>query len=251
MKNRLATLLLSLLVAGCVTESSGGLPSPAPVSERVEAQVAVARGYIEVGNWARAKKALEKAVELDSRSVEAHVLYAVVYEAQEEFELAEEFYHKALRINGKDSQALNNFGTYLSRRGKLDEAASFLRRAVKDTEYRARPQAYENLGLVELARGDRMQAELAFRRALTLAPGQATSALELGYLAFESGDIQSADQYFDTFRKVSNPTARSLCLGMQLGAAHKNQDQVASMTLALHNLFPNSREAEQCQVQGR
>jgi len=236
------------LVSACVTESTGGLPKPAPKSERAQAQIEVARGYIGIASWANAKRALEKAMALDNRLVETHVLYAVVYEAEAEYALAEEYYDSALRIDGNDPQALNNYGTYLFRRGRLEDAARYLRRVVGNTEYRARPQAYENLGLVELALGAPDAAEEAFRRALSLNAQQAGSALELGHMAFDRGDIVAAAMHYEQFKKHARPTARSLCLGMKIGVAVNNPDQVASTALALKNLFPNSREAQSCQV---
>ena len=237
-----------LAIAGCVTESTGGLPNPAPKAERAQAQIAVGRGYISARSWANAKRSLQKAVELDPGSVEAHVLFAVVYDEQEEFELAETYYRKALRLDSSDPQALNNYGRFLFRRGRLDEAATRLQKVVKNTEYRARPQAYENLGLVEIARGNPEAAQAAFERALSLNPMQYSSALELGYMAFDRGEIGLAFQQYELFRTNAKPSARSLCLGMKLGAAANNPDQVASAAMALKNLFPKSREAAECQV---
>ncbi len=246
---RLALWMLTvLLLTSCVTESTGGLPEPAPKAERALAQIAVGRGYIGVGSWANAKRALEKALSFDPGSVEAHVLFAVAYEAEEEYELAETYYRKALRLQSNDPQALNNYGAFLFRRDRLDEATTQLKKVVKDTEYRARPQAFENLGLVELKKGDLAAAGAAFERALSLNGSQAVSALELGYMAFDRGELGMAFQRYEEFKKSSKPSARSLCLGMKLGAAANNPDQVASAAMALKNLFPKSKEAASCPV---
>jgi len=244
----LTVLLLTMLLAGCVTQSSGGLPEPAPKAERAKAQIAVGRGYIGIGSWTNAKRALEKALSFDPGSVEAHVLFAVAYEAEEEYELAETYYRKALRLDAKDPQALNNYGSFLFRRDRLDEATTQLKKVVKDTEYRARPQAFENLGLVELKKGDLSTASAAFERALSLNKNQPVSALELGYMAFDRGELGLAFQRYEEFKKNAKPSARSLCLGMKLGAAANNPDQVASAAMALKNLFPKSREAESCRA---
>ncbi len=241
-------MLSVFLLASCVTESSGGLPEPAPKAERAQAQIAVGRGYIGIGSWSNAKRALEKALSFDPGSVEAHVLFAVAYEAEEEYELAETYYRKALRLKSDDSQALNNYGAFLFRRDRLDEATTQLKKVVKDTEYRARPQAFENLGLVLLKQGDQAAAAAAFERALSLNSNQAVSALELGYMAFDRGELGLAFQRYEEFKKNSNPSARSLCLGMKLGAAANNPDQVSSAAMALKNLFPKSKEAASCPV---
>ena len=57
---RIGTLAIALtvLLTGCVTESTGGLPKPASASDRVQAQLDLARGYLEKGNTERARTSL-------------------------------------------------------------------------------------------------------------------------------------------------------------------------------------------------
>lgn len=241
--------VLACLLAGCVTESTGGLPKPAPRGERAEAQLAVARGYISAASWANAKRSLEKAMALDSGIAETYVLYAVVYEAEEEYELAETHYRRALRMTATDPQALYNYGTFLHRRGRYEDAIEQLAKVVRNTDYRARSQAYEALGLAQLAAGDREAARASFERALSLNNRLGPSELELAWMAFDRGDLPSAVARYDRFRAIAKPTARSLCLGMKIGVAVGNADQVASSALALKNLFPDARENQSCQVQ--
>jgi type IV pilus assembly protein PilF len=253
---RIFRVIVVVLAAGslptaCVTESSGGLPKPAPKAERADAQLAVARGYIGAASWANAKRALDKAIALDSTLPEAWVLYAVVYEAEGELELAENHYRKALRLSAVDPQALFNYGNFLYRRGRFDDAAEVLAKVAKNTEYRARPQAYEALGLAEVARGRTAAAAAAFERALSLNDQLAPSQLELAWMDFDNNDLQGAVRRYERYRSISKPTARSLCLGMKIGVAVGNSDQVASNALALKNLFPTSREAKSCQVQSQ
>ena len=247
----LAALLALSLVSGCVTTSSGGLPEPASEASRVKARLDLARGYINAQEWASAKRALSRAIDIDNRSVEAHVLMAVVYEAEAEIGVAEEYYRKALRIERRNSQALNNYGTFLARQGRAAEAIEKLRLVVQDTDYRARPQAYENLGLAERDTANREGARAAFERALSLNPMLPVSTLELAVLAYEDGRLAEAVERYDDYRKIARQNARSLCLGMQIGSATGNSDQVASYGLALKNLFPDSREARECRATSR
>ncbi|MBM4203999.1 MAG: type IV pilus biogenesis/stability protein PilW [Gammaproteobacteria bacterium] len=244
-------LAASLLLSACVTESSGGLPKPAPKAERAEAQLAVARGYIGAASWTNAKRSLDKAIALDASLPEAYVLYAVAFEAEGELELAEANYRKALRLAAADPQALSNYGNFLQRRGRHDDAAVQLGKVVKNTEYRARPEAYEALGLTEIARGRTEEVAAAFERALSLNDRLAPSELELSWIAFDRNDLPNAVRRCERYRVIGKPTARSLCLGMKIGGSVGNSDQVASNALALKNLFPNSREAKSCQVQSQ
>ncbi len=248
-RSRLLTGILAVVcISGCVTESTGGLPDPAPPESRVQAQLDLARGYLEQGNMDRARTSLNKALEIDARSVEAYVLLGVLNAAERDWGVAEKHFKTALSISPRDSMALNNYGSFLYSRGRYDEAVRYLRLLVQDTDYRARSQAYENLGLAELKVNDRDAARESFGRALQLSFSQPQSNLELASLAYEDGQIERAAGYYDAFRSLAPQSARSLCLGMKISQRQGDSDRMASYALALNNLFPDSPEASECIV---
>lgn len=238
----------SLAAGGCVTQSEGGMRDPATPETRVQAQLDLARGYLEQGNTERARKALNKALEIDSRSVEAHVLLAVLNAAEGEDDLAERHFKTALGMAPRNAQALNNYGSFLYAKGRYQEAVQHFRTLVKDTDYRARAQAYENLGLAELRIGDVQSARESFSRSLQLSFAQPQASLELAQISYDAGDYQSASEYYDGFRSQARQTPRSLCLGMKLAQQAGDTDRMASYALALNNLFPDSAEASECIV---
>lgn len=241
-------ILLAVLLSGCVTETAGGLPEPADAEKRVQAQLDLARGYLETRDYTRARGPLNRAFEINPRSAEAHVLMAVLYQGEEEMALAEQHYKLALGYEPRNSQALNNYASFLYREQRYDEALRLLRQLVKDTEYPARAQAYENLGLAELVAGDREAARQAFTRALNLNFAQPRSSLELADLSYADGDLELAYEYYEAFRVRARQSPRSLCLGMKISEALGDSDQVASYGLALQNLYPESAEAGGCRV---
>ncbi|MEZ5549868.1 MAG: type IV pilus biogenesis/stability protein PilW [Pseudomonadales bacterium] len=246
----LAGLFCLVLLGGCVTQSTGGLPDPGTTEERVQAQLQLARGYIETGKNDQARRPLNKALRIDPKSVEAHVLLALIYEMEGENVLAEKHFKQALGYDPRNSQALNNYGSFLYARGRYSEAVDRFRVLVKDTNYRARPQAYENLGFAELRAGQTAAAKDSFSRALQLNPTQPRSSLELAQIHYDNRDLLAAQENYDAFRTQSRQTARSLCLGMKLAHRSGNTDQLASYSLALKNLFPDSVEARECEVGG-
>ncbi|MEM7101408.1 MAG: type IV pilus biogenesis/stability protein PilW [Pseudomonadota bacterium] len=244
LKPMLLGLVVSASLSGCVTETSGGLPKPAAVEARIQAQLDLARGYIEQRNISRAKGPLSKALELNPGHVEARVLYAVLLESENEYELAEDNYRLALNRAPTDPQALNNFGRFLYGQQRYTEAVDVLRRLVADTGYHARAQAFENLGLSLVAIDDEDAAYAAFTRALELNFRQPRSNLELAALELAKGNYRAAQSQLISFRTYARQTARSLCLGIKVHDALDDADQVASNTLALKNLFPD--QAVQC-----
>lgn len=246
MRLKLVVSTLLLALGGCVTTTTG--PEPAPTDERVTARLDLARGYMENGEFDRARPALTRALELNPRSPEANTLMGLLNESQNDFVLAERHYRVALEADPENSQALNNYGSFLFARERYEESVVVLRRLVENTDYRARSQAYENLGLAELKIGEADRAGEAFRRAIRLNFAQTRSSLELAELAYGAGDYQAAQDYYDGFRNQARQSPRSLCLGMRLAAKSGNNDQVASYALALNNLFPDAEETANCQV---
>ena len=207
-------LIALLMMSGCVTEQHGGMPEPAPNAERVQAQLDLARGYLEQRELERAKPPLARALEIDPRHVEALVLNAVLMNMQGEYKLAEQYYRAARRVEPDNAQALNNYGSFLYSRGRFTDALVPLQKLVKDTDYRGRSQAFENLGLAQLA--------------------------------YEQGRYKESAGRLLEYQTMARQNARSLCLGVKVGTVLGDSDQVASNLLALKNLFPE--QADQCQT---
>ncbi len=240
--------LTTALLAGCVTEKTGGLPDPASTQTRLEAQLDLARGYLEQGNSERARTSLNRALAIDPHAVEAHVLLAVLNTTESNWEIAERHFKRALSLDSRDAMALNNYASFLYSRDRYQEAERYLKILVEDAEYRARAQAYENLGLVQLKLGEAAAARDSFQRALQLSFTQPQSSLELAQMAYDEGDIDEAASYYDGFRSQAQQTARSLCLGMKIAQRQGEPDRMASYAMALNNLFPDSPEVQECNV---
>jgi type IV pilus biogenesis/stability protein PilW len=185
---------------------------------------------------------LERALEIDPRSSDAHVLLAIVYQAEGAYTRAEDHYRRAIRLDRANSMALNNFGSFLHLRERYAEARPFLQRAAEDSSYGARPQAFENLGLTELAIGNVDDAATAFTRALRLNPDLPRSHLELAEIHFERGNNAAAMTHFERYRALAQQTPRSLWIAIRLHGAMQDRDAVASFGLQLRNLFPGSDE---------
>ena len=240
--------LVMLSTVGCITTRTGPLPEPGSSSERLQAQLDLARGYLSSGEFSRAREPLNRALELDRTSIDALLLMAVLHNNEGEPGLAEKSYLRALRIEPKNAQALTNYGSFLLNYGRYEDALKPLRKAVEDPEYYLRSQSYEYLGLAEKAAGNNAAAKAAFQRAVGLNREQARSALELAEYELLEGKVPEAQELYDQFRRYAKQNARSLCFGIQLAQAGANEDSLASYRLALKNLFPNSREAHRCEA---
>jgi type IV pilus assembly protein PilF len=239
-----ALLVMALLSTGCVTRVEG-TAQPASRDERVNAQLALARAHIENDSWTAARQPLLRAIEIDRRRPEAFTLLAMVYEAEGDDSEAENYYRRSLRLDRNNAMTLNNYGIFLYNQGRYREAQRHLERAVVDSSYVGRSQAFMNLGLTELALENYDEAGTALRRAVRLNANQPPAHLELSYLALRQGNLGEARHYYENYLQLANQTPRSLWVGIQLYDALNDSDRVASYALQLRNLHPGTVEYQQ------
>jgi type IV pilus assembly protein PilF len=74
---------------------------------------------------------LKKALELDPKSAEAHNLMAILLERESDPKGAEKHYRKAISLRQDYSQAHNNYGIFLYKRGEYRSAAVHLEKAAR------------------------------------------------------------------------------------------------------------------------
>jgi len=239
----LVTLVFTAVISACVTTTDSVFTEKADPVKALERRVELARQYIGEGNWDDAKRNLKLAYEMDPNNAEVHEAFALVYQSTGEYELAEQSYKTAIRLDKKFSRARNNYATFLYSQQRYEEAAEQLDYVVQDSLYKARPRAFVNLGLCRLQLFDSQGAEEAFRRALTMDRTNAIALLELAQLRFDAGDFRTAQSYYDTYRTVvRQQSARGLWLGIRLARENDDRDAEGSYALALANLYPKSVE---------
>lgn len=237
-------LIILGFISGCVTESATGRRDQGNDKEKVESQVSLGVGYMRNGNYDRARENFRAALEIDSRSARAHNYLGLLNQLEGDIETAEQHFEKALRYDRDYTAARNNYGAFLYAQDRYEDAIQELERAARDRTYRNRAQVYENLGVSYLKVDDQEAALDAFRQAIDLNPGQPRALLELASMEFEARNYKRARELYARFDDVSRQTARSLWLGIRLARIFGDEDQEASLSMALKNIFPASPQYE-------
>ncbi|ANF88172.1 Putative fimbrial biogenesis protein [Pseudomonas antarctica] len=244
---RLALLLLFTgLVAGCV---SSGHDSPLHTDKgRDEARVAYVQlglGYLRQGMSEQAKVPLKKALELDSADADANAALALVFQAQAEPVLADQYFHKALSVRPADPRLLNNYGSFLFEQKRYDQASRYFQQASADTLYPERSRVFENLGVTSMRLGQRDSARRQLEKALHLNGSQPRALLEMAELSYEDRHYVPARDYYERFSLLSGQNARSLLLGVRLATVHEERDTAARFGQQLERLYPGTPEYQQ------
>lgn len=243
MRRYIIVLLCSmlLLVAGCAT-TAGPAPSTEALKEASDINTQIGIIYLKRGNLELAMRKLKKALRQDAENADAHMTLAVVYEKLDKPALARKHYQRAVNLEPKNSEALNNYGQFLCEQGEYERAQHYFQRAAANPLYETPQVPLANAGICALQQGDRKEAESFFLRALKHAPRFPLALFYMAKLRFNSDQLLSARGYYQRYLAVASQTPETLWLGIRLEQALGNEDAVASYKLLLKHKFPDSKQ---------
>jgi len=118
-------------------------------------------------------------------------------EEEATYDLAEEAYAQALRLDPGLANALTNLGNLCYRRDRADEAEALYRRALAIDG--SQPEALYNLGFLHLERGEATEAVSYFERALASDPSFADAHFNLAMAYEELGRLAEARPHWETY----------------------------------------------------
>lgn len=229
------------MLAACTTETVIEPTDPERASE-INAQLGL--GYLQSGQYNRSLKKLEKAIKYDPDNAKAYHYKAELHRRLGEFDKAEENYQKALDLEPRDADTLNNYGVFLCDREEYDKAYKHFDRIIKDPLYRYKADAYENVGLCAHREGKLHKAEEAFVQALALNNKMAKSLIKMAQISYDKRKKADAYDYFRRYIALAPHNPESLWLGILLEKDSGNKNTVASYKVLLKGKFPASKEAK-------
>ena len=244
---KVALLLLVIMITGCAGDN---VRSP---QERADASAAYTRlglEYLQTQDLQGAKNAFQKALSLNEKEAQALNGLALVFQMEQEMDLSETYFRKAIAADVESAQIYNNYGAFLFSQKRYSDACRQLARATEDPFYGQRGQAFENLGRCYLHLERKDAAEHALQRALQLNPNRPLALVQLSELLLDKGEAEQAGRHFERFstlveKKRVNHFPKSLWLGIQLSRYQGDSVQAATYALILKNLYPESTEYRQ------
>ena len=250
LKSTLGAVVISALIvmSGCVTTTPATRLGEKDPAKAVQLRTQLAAEYIRTGELDKAKQELDQALNTDSRSVEANLMMGVLLQQEGSpttMAKAEEYFKRAISIDGSHAQARNNYGTYLYLRERYPEAIAQFKVAGATLGYTQRYAALENLGRTYLKVGDNANAEQAFTQALQANRDSLIARLELAELLYFQQRFTLAGQMYEDYVRYTGQTnqgARALWIGLRL--ARSRHDDLGMQVLAnqLRAQFPDSQE---------
>ncbi len=205
--------------------------------------VELGEAYLGQGNIARAKQKFMHALKLKPEMPEAHSSLAYFYETVNDVAEAELHHKEAINYGDGKGRFYNNYGTFLCRQGRYNEADRAFNKALQDKQYIKTADVYENAGLCALQQPDMLgKAYEYLQTAIMRDPKRAQASLELSSIEVKRRNYIAAADYLNLFKTHNKPSARALWLTIQTYRALSKSQQVADAAAQLKQLFPESEE---------
>ncbi len=164
---------------------------------------------IELKDWAAAKSAFEKAIELEPGLFKAYYKLAQVNEQLDDQQSALKNYTTAIDKGSRFLEAYNALGRLYADLGYLDQSVQVLQEAMKvalpGTEEEA--QAHHLLGTVYQQQKKYDDAVREFKAALDVVPGMRDALFSLGWTYQLQGNKEEAKRYLQKFVDVAGAEA--------------------------------------------
>ncbi len=207
--------------------------------------------YLRQGKLEMAQEKLNTALTFDPDYVNAHTVLAVLYEQIGDAPKAEEHYKRAAQLKPKGGAEQNNYGTFLCKVGRYDDAQSYFDRAIADPFYQTPAVALTNSGTCLLHAGKRDEAEKRLRLALDKSPNNSETLFQLAAVQYDKGEYFKARAFMQRFEATSQPRADALMLGRNIELRLGNGSAAGDYTRRLLQAFPESEQARSLSVQGQ
>ncbi len=154
-----------------------------PTSIMVRLRLAVE--YLRQGSLSEAIELTEKAIQMDSKSTEGHMLLGGIYSSLKMYEEGINQYREILIYDPKNTEARVYIGALLAEQKKYEESIQTFGELVPLYEKEDKYKAYYYMGRVRMEQGGHShltQAEKLYTQALSFSPGDAETVISLARL---------------------------------------------------------------------
>ncbi len=235
---------LCLGLNGCsqTSDDYDSIRPSAGTNDVAQANLDLGIAYLRTGEFEKSLEKLQKAQAADPHYPPIYNTLGVLYQQLGNRVKAEEYYLRALGLNGSDSSTLNNYGQFLCQESRFDEAEVTFLKAANNPLYATPEIALSNAGTCAMKQGKLDTAEIYFRDALGNNPRLAIALLQMAEISYATGNYLSARGYLQRYLETGSHTAKSLWLGIQIENELGDKNALSSYKLLLRNKFPDSKE---------
>jgi len=246
----LAGLLGSLLLVGCATVDSGSSPGEASDADsRATVHTQLALGYLQRDQKKTALDELEEALDIAPHHSQANYVMAMLQTQLSHPDKADRHYRRALKSDPENSVAAHDYGIFLCREGKVEQALKYFQSALDNPLYQRKTLTNLRAGecLVKM-RTDRRGAEPYFRAALEANPRLGPALYHMADIAYARGEYLTARGYIERYFAAHADSPAALLLAVKIESKLDAEDVARKYATRLREKFASSREAKQLKI---
>jgi type IV pilus assembly protein PilF len=237
--------MLGLILAGCLaacSQNSGFKKASPAVTAATNMQLAIE--YMKMGKLASSRDYMERALSDDPGNPDVQMTAGMVYERLLDMRKAERAYATGFRLGKGDPNIQNTYAGFLCRTGKAIAGEKLFDEVARSPLYQTPEVALVNAGVCVRETGDLVDAERYFKKALTIHPNLPEAMLQLGNIAFDSGDTAQARDIVRRYLAVNPPTSEVLWLGFRAERKLGDATAAAGYARRVQTEFPDSQQAQ-------
>lgn len=238
----IALTLMAVIISGCASQQEQDPNDVSDSRKAAESNTSLGLEYMNRGQYEVALGKLKKAIREDPGYAPGQTVIAVLYERIGEQELAGKHYRKAYEAAPNDGDVNNNYGVYLCKTGKQDQAIGHFLKALDDPFYSTPAIALTNAGSCEIRNGNFTEADEYLRRALKIEPDLPDALMNMSRLSFEQQNYLSARAFMQRYENSASHAAETLLLAFRIEMASGNSRAATKYKLVLESNFPESEE---------
>ncbi|MFD2179473.1 type IV pilus biogenesis/stability protein PilW [Veronia pacifica] len=242
LRTRVYLILIISVLTGCVTVKEEQNKPEFDNIQAAESRISLGLGYLKAGEWQQGRQNIELALKHAPTYYRSLLTYAYLLQKTGDIKLAEKQYKKALRYSPKNGDVQNNYGVFLCRYKRYDEAQAAFAKAIAQPYYYKTSGSYENAALCAMKAGDVAKAKEMFDKALKHEPNRVVSTLQLVRLELKDGEYNQARSRLFYFHKRYGYRADSLYLTIKLESAQDRLLEVEKYAKVLASQYPESKE---------
>jgi len=209
--------------------------------------IALAFKYINANQLSTARTKLEQAQSFEASNPRIYLGYALIYDKEQEEELAIASYKTAASLGGGAEVSMHR-ALSLYNLSRFRDASVYFAECMVDTQFDLRALCFELNGFNEMRLNNVNKAIESFVKATQLNTNMPTSYLSLANLYIQTGDMDSGFTQFKKYDQMAqyidsvSHTAQSLWIGIQLANAVGQSSDMNNLVIKLKIEFQGSNE---------
>ena len=213
-------------------------------SKRARVRLDLASAYFGRGQMTVALDEVKMSIAADPTVAAAFNLRGLIYASLGDEKLAEESFRRALQLNARDADSMQNFAWYLCQQKRYGEANALFEQALAVPQYRDSLRTQLAQGVCLARAGQWAQAERALQLAYERDPNNPSTTMNLAEVLYRRGEPDRARFYIRRVNAIPEVVnAQTLWLAVRIEKKLGNAQGVVEVGEQLRNRFPQSSEA--------